>query len=172
MNCRNGEKNAQTIIKNGSETHICNLTEDNFVASLNREYAYFQFNERRIQTVENRLALIQNQRQTRDARHTRIAEIDTEIEQITELMLQDYANRQQFELIFDICDNSGVSTCDICMVDDIPNTGMVKTGCGHDYCAICMLRILNKNPECAFCRGKINKICVSSQEAFDCFCER
>lgn len=48
---------------------------------------------------------------------------------------------------------------------------MVKTGCGHDYCAMCILRILNKNPECEFCRENINKICVNLLEAFYCFCE-
>jgi hypothetical protein len=63
-------------------------------------------------------------------------------------------------------DNKNISfECPICL-EDKPNTEMITTNCGHNYCIKCIKEyfISKKNPyNCAYCRTKIENISMVSK---------
>lgn len=77
-------------------------------------------------------------------------------------------NKEKIEYIL-ISDNSKYNKnisfeCPICL-EDKPNTEMITTNCGHNYCIKCIkiYFISKKKPyDCAYCRTKIEKISILS----------
>ena len=57
--------------------------------------------------------------------------------------------------------------CGICLSDEIDHCNMVKLTCGHEFCGDCTIKLVNKNPCCAFCRADVKKVSVNSKQCFD-----
>lgn len=70
------------------------------------------------------------------------------------------------------CVNKNMCECGICYDEKI-HQEFVKLNCGHEFCKECIKQTLKNvttiTPQCAFCRGEINKIEMSSEKIRDEF---